>query len=87
MTPEKTASISFTSTNLSDSRLPITTISKTDLVNFLNGVTGDVAFYFASEGDSSTDMRLVLAEKTQSGISGTNNLESGILPCPTYCKT
>ncbi|MEO1261417.1 MAG: hypothetical protein AAFZ15_21620 [Bacteroidota bacterium] len=86
MTPEKTASITFTATDLGDKQLPIATISKTDLQTFLNGVNGDVAFYFASVGDASNGMKLILAEETQSGVSGTNHLESVVLPCPPYCK-
>ena len=85
-TPEKTDTITFTATTLGDSKLPITTFTKAELLNFLNGVTGDVALYFASAGDDSPNMFLMLAESIQGGISSTNSLQSGILPCPKYCK-
>ena len=88
MTPEKTSSISYTSTSLSDSALPITVFSKSALDTFLSGVQSgaDVAIYFASEGGGSSNMYLILAEKYMGTISSTNYLKSSLLPCPPHCK-
>ncbi len=87
-TPEKTSTISFSSTTLSDSDLPITTFSKSDLTTFLNGVASgsNVTFFFASQGGTSSDVYLVLAEESFGTISGTNQLQSAKLPCPKFCK-
>lgn len=87
MTPEKAATVTFDSTTLTDNGLPITTISKADLVNWLNSVQGThISFFFGSEGDMSTDMYLMLGEKIAGGISSSNLLQSNKLPCPKYCK-
>lgn len=86
-TPEKASAITFTSTILSDVKLPITTMQKSDLITWLNSVQGtEVAFYFSSQGSDSSDMFLMLGEKTQSGISGNNPMQSDVLPCPDFCK-
>ncbi|MEZ4957979.1 MAG: hypothetical protein R2825_30755 [Saprospiraceae bacterium] len=85
-TPEKATAITFTSTDLGDSRLPITTFSKSALISWLNSVQGsEIAVFFGSENDAS--VRLILAENSASGVSGSNHLESASLPCPPYCKT
>ena len=73
----------FESSSLTDSGLPITTISSSDLSTFLEGVTGDVTFYFAA--GTGTNVHLVLAENVAGTISTTKVLESGTLPCPNYC--
>ncbi len=86
-TPEKTSSISFSETTLSDSDLPITTFTKSELVTWLNSITGpDVAVFFGSTTDANPNMRLILAEKTASGIRSTGQKESAPLPCLPHCK-
>ncbi len=87
-TPKKVSSISLTSTNLSDSALPITEFDKATLISFLNSVTSSqVTLFFSEESSGSeTSNNLIIAGlDTNGNPSATQQLSSASLPCPPYC--